>query len=304
MTTTPMNLVDSGATAPASLLSQSLVVAEHQRVAATELPRLLREFEQQGLRPINLETVDGASVVTVVGLQQGSVIVKKVEIAGTLAIGDDHGRGMCVVLLGPDGVGKSTTKAKLLALLKPAFASQHTCHYRPRTIGRIGPGRPVSAPHSQPARSYAASIGYAVTVFADHWLAYFLRLRRLMRTQCLIIFDRSYVDILIDPVRYRYGGPKRLIEVLKQLLPIQQCLYVVLDADPTLILTRKTELGEQELIRQREAYCRWAAGELSAVVVKNESDVDSTVTKLFSAIVEYLTLRFKKSHPEWYSEES
>jgi hypothetical protein len=75
----------------------------------------------------------------------------------------------------------------------------------------------------------------------------------------LIMFDRYFQDLLVDPIRYRYGGPMWLPRLLNAFVPPPDLLLLVLDAAEEVILSRKRELPPVELRRQRASYQSGAA---------------------------------------------
>lgn len=200
-------------------------------------------------------------------------------------------RGLCIVMLGPDGTGKSTMRAHLLRDLAPMFRQTRSYHFRPRVIGRIGPGRPIKQPHSMKARGKVASILYLFTVLADYWLGYLLHIRALLADSSLVVLDRYFHDILLDPVRYRYGGPMWLVRGLQYLVPPRDVLFLVLDADENIIYARKRELAFEELARQRKAYVAWAKKQPNSIVVRTDHSIEQSTAEAVRGIVDYINLR-------------
>jgi len=60
-------------------------------------------------------------------------------------------------------------------------------------------------------------------------------------------------DLVADPKRYRYGGPRWLAAVWDRLLPKPDYL-IFLDAEPDVLLSRKQEVDKETLIETRAAY--------------------------------------------------
>ncbi len=214
---------------------------------------------------------------------------ERVTMASTALV--PPARGLCIVMLGPDGTGKSTMRAHLLRELAPMFRQTRSYHFRPRVIGRIGPGRPIKQPHSMKARGKVASILYLFTIFADYWLGYLLHIRSLLANSSLVVLDRYFHDILIDPVRYRYGGPMWLVRVLQHLVPPRDVLFLVLDADENIIFARKRELAFEELARQRKAYVAWAKEQPNSLVVRTDSSIEQSAAEAVRGIVDYINLQ-------------
>jgi hypothetical protein len=67
------------------------------------------------------------------------------------------------------------------------------------------------------------------------------------------MYDRHFVDILVDAKRYRYGGPGWTLRLLWQLIP-KPDLVVLLDAPPEVLQARKQEVPLDVTARQRQAY--------------------------------------------------
>jgi thymidylate kinase len=65
--------------------------------------------------------------------------------------------------------------------------------------------------------------------------------------------DRHFVDALVDPRRYRYGGPSWLLRLIWRIIP-KPDLLILLDAPAAVLQGRKQEVSFEESARQREAY--------------------------------------------------
>lgn len=162
---------------------------------------------------------------------------------------------LLVVLLGPDGCGKSSVVSDLEQSLSDRFGEIEVHHLRPRK-GRAGSrGRiVVENPHEQPPRSRLQSMAKLFYLLWDYSAIY--RWKRRMKRQDspkLIIFDRYYHDLLVDPVRYRYSGPMWLARWVGNLIP-RPDLWILLDAPADVIHSRKSEVTFEETQRQRQAY--------------------------------------------------
>jgi thymidylate kinase len=203
--------------------------------------------------------------------------------------------GMCIVMMGPDGVGKSTMRVQLLQRLGPLFRTTRSYHFRPRVIGRIGPGRPIQQPHSMRPRGRIASVLYLLVIFLDYWLGYALYLRPLLARSSLIILDRYFQDILIDPIRYRYGGPTWLVHRLRWLVPPRDLFFLVLDADEHVIYSRKRELSFEEVVRQRKAYVDWAKTHPNSLVVRTDRGAEECAEEAAHAILKYFNATHNQS---------
>jgi thymidylate kinase len=201
--------------------------------------------------------------------------------------------GLHLVILGPDGVGKSTLIARLGL---PCFRGTTQFHFRPDVFGKKSAVGPVSQPHAQPPRSAVASLAKLLYYFADHWLGYVLKTYPAKVRRDLVIYDRSFEDVFIDPRRYRLSGGAGLARSLNRLLP-RADLTIVLDADPEVVHARKPELPVEELRRQR-ALLRELAGHSDRwFVVSAAAPPDQVARVVQCRLIASLAEREARRHP-------
>lgn len=201
--------------------------------------------------------------------------------------------GLHIVILGPDGVGKSTLISQLML---PCFRGARQFHFRPAVLGKKA-STTVGEPHAQPPRSTGASLAKLMYYFADHWLGYLSRTFPAKVRRELVIFDRSFEDVLVDPRRYRLSGSSPLARCLKKLLPSPDLTFV-LDADPELVHARKPELELEELRRQREVLRQLAAETSRCFVISAAEASDQVARAVQKAMLQFLVQREKQRQAE------
>ena len=165
--------------------------------------------------------------------------------------------GFVVAVLGPDGAGKSTVLAGLQHRLEPAARTTVVYHLFP-VIGTSRSSSIVVDPHSQPPRGLAAGIAKLAFLVLRYNLGWVRAVFWQVRRSALVYFDRYYQDILADPTRYRDSTPPWIVRAFARLIP-QPDIFLVLDAPPAVIRSRKIEISEQESERQYLAYRALAA---------------------------------------------
>lgn len=195
--------------------------------------------------------------------------------------------GAMVVVLGPDGAGKSTVIRALEEGLQPFFRRYRYIHFRPgfrAAAASLSNSSPVTEPHGQAPRSLPSSWAKVGYYALDYLSSYWLHLRKMLASSTLIIFDRYYQDLLVDPRRFRLRGSRWLVKLLSPIIP-KPMLYLVLDADPEAIHARKGELAVEEIARQREIFREFARRERRAVLLPTGGDEEDTIAEALRMVV-------------------
>ncbi len=104
----------------------------------------------------------------------------------------------------------------------------------------------------------------------------------LVRSTC-VVFDRYYYDLIVDPCRYRFGGPKFAPIVINKFIP-KPDLIILLDAPVEILLQRKQEVSFSEAERQRTEYLNLIKKLPSSVVVNSAQPLQNTVSEAIAAI--------------------
>jgi thymidylate kinase len=206
--------------------------------------------------------------------------------------------GLFVVVMGPDGVGKSTLIEHLLQEVAPAFRRRRVFHWRPMLLWRRKTVRDSTQPHSHPPNAGWWSIARLFAHLLDYWLGYWLLIRPLLARSSLVVFDRYFHDLLADPRRYRFGGPLWLARSLTRLIPKPDLLFI-LDAPVQVILSRKREVPPDEVLSQKRIYLQFARSLRYGQVIHSAAPLAQVVAEVGQAVVGYLGSRFQKIHASW-----
>jgi thymidylate kinase len=250
------------------------VIADDRALLIRLLPRLRRRLIWRHLIAAPIRSV--AAVARHYGCE--------VRIRFTSAFVDN------VCILGPDGAGKSTVLEAVSKGLVGASKEIHVRHLKPDIL-RNGPSSgPVTDPHGKPPRAMAMSLLKVFAWLIEAWVDQFAHGHK---NATLRLWDRYYHDLLVDPKRYRYGGPMGLARLVGCLIP-KPDLWILLDAPPEVLQARKREVRFEETARQRQAYLELVKGMKNAVVVDASQPLDDVVADASAAILDFLAERARK----------
>ena len=198
--------------------------------------------------------------------------------------------GLIVTVLGPDGSGKSSVIARLTADLAPAFRRTRIFHLRPRLGERGTEALVASDPHRLPPRGWLHSVAKLIYYFADHVVGHWLVIRPALVRSTLVVFDRYFHDLLVDPHRYRYGAGDALAGLAARFIP-RPDLWLILDAPTEVTQSRKGELAAAEAARQRTAYLALSRGLSDAHVIDASRPLDEVAAEAERIVLDHLARR-------------
>jgi thymidylate kinase len=199
--------------------------------------------------------------------------------------------GLFCIVLGPDGVGKSATIQRLQSELQALFGPCRKERWRPGMIRKVAPDTFNRVPHAKLARGYIPSVLSVFGLALDFCIGYAVSTYPAMARSETVIFDRYFHDLLIDPKRYRYAGPMWLPRFISRFVPPSSAIFIILDADEAVILSRKQELPLHELRRQRAAYRTFSIEKPNSMIVDTNKPIDEIVSEIIDNIVEIFASR-------------
>lgn len=191
--------------------------------------------------------------------------------------------GLHVLFLGPDGVGKSTIIEAVESRIAPAFLRTTYQTFARGILGR----RARASPHALPPRSLPASLLKACWWLACYTAGYYKSVYPTLVRGGLVINHRYLLDAIVDPRRYRYAGPMRLLRAIWKIAP-KPDLVIVLDAPADVMHARKRETTLEEIERQREAYLALARTLPNAHVVDASRSPNETIDEVTNILLDHM----------------
>ncbi|MEG8988162.1 hypothetical protein VJY32_00150 [Ignavibacteria bacterium 4148-Me] len=167
--------------------------------------------------------------------------------------------GLFIAFYGVDGSGKTTQIKLMLDYFKGIYSDKvRLFHFRPNFIYTKPKDIIVKNPHNQLKTNYIRSflkLLYYVLVY--NW-GYLTQVLPIIAKNGLVIFDRYYFDLLIDPIRYRTIIPKLFIKICGIFVP-KPDINICLIANAQIINERKNEINlieiEEQQKRIKEFFC-------------------------------------------------
>jgi len=167
-------------------------------------------------------------------------------------------RGLFVLVAGPDGAGKSSLAAKLPELSKGMFKKLLLSHWRPSVLPRPGAfvGRPPpdpTRPHARPPHGPVISLALTGYYWLDFVIGDWLLNWSILIRAGLLVRERGWWDMAVDPRRYRLSISPKLVRALGSFVRHPD-LAIVLEAPPEVLASRKAELEPDEARRETSAW--------------------------------------------------
>jgi thymidylate kinase len=189
------------------------------------------------------------------------------------------------VILGPDGAGKSSVIDGLMGTLECGGRTVKMRHLKPRFVAQLRnqPAIVVVDPHGKPPRGALLSLVKIVIWLIEEWYAGLFHERK----ETVLICDRYYHDLLVDPKRYRFGAPLWMARLIGRLMP-QPKLWILLNAPAEVLQARKQEVTPEETARQCNAYLSFVHELRQHRIVDASQPLDKVIADAARAIEQAL----------------
>lgn len=205
--------------------------------------------------------------------------------------------GLVIGLLGRDGSGKSTFINEIASVFECCFTNTTAFKKHPRLFYKApilnkNIGYHFSKPHLYKERGRVASFLKLNLLLLDFLFGYWLKVFPLKRKAYLVFYDRYFIDVLADPLRYRIKGNKYYIKAIHHLLP-KPDLWIILDLPSEVLLKRKQELTFEMSEKLRGEYLKLQFELPNCIVLDNSAELKKTVSNALSFIISFMQQKFQ-----------
>ena len=198
--------------------------------------------------------------------------------------------GTFIALMGPDGVGKTSTLDAIEKQLENAFPIAIRHAWRPGwlpSLHRLKTGEEPETPLGEKTTmagvkqrsAFMPSLVRLIYYGIDYAVGYWLRVRPELNRGCLVISDRYFYDYFVDPGSKGVTMPGWLLRAFCTLYPRPRHGFILM-ADPIIVRARKADLSVAEIERQNETFRALAQRYPELELIDSTQELDVTADRI------------------------
>lgn len=206
-----------------------------------------------------------------------------------------------VAFVGPDGAGKSSLIANIAKSNPPPFTKVVPRRWAPGFLPPLWllAGKAKQKPNAEglypprrkPGRFYWFRLLYR---FTDFLLGYYMKDHADANRRCLVLYDRHFLDILVDPVRFGLSSNKGA-KFLYRFVP-KPDLIILLKDTPERIYARKPELPRDEIEQQLNKWKTLLDEGLVHAVIETDAPPEEIAKRAITLITDTYSQMHRRAH--------
>jgi thymidylate kinase len=200
--------------------------------------------------------------------------------------------GCFVAIIGPDGAGKSTICDLIEQQPSNARPAPFRFHWRPGLLPKLGgsnrsdqAGADLRIPPDASAYRGVVSLVRFVYYWLDFVIGYWLVIYPKVARSQLVIGERYFLDVMVQPERYGFAVPNWLTRAAAFSVP-KPDLVILLEDEPDVIHARKPELSVARITELLAAYRAEIGHWGDARVLSTEGGPEAVADRLAAIIIE------------------
>lgn len=202
--------------------------------------------------------------------------------------------GLFVVILGPDGCGKSTITNALSKDLQRGYRNIWQFHWRPGLLPKLGQSNSSGSSNGKNQNSALPTVSkykgiVSLVRFVYYWLdfviGYWLKIYPKKAQTTLVIGERYFPDVLVNPVRYGFSVSPEIMRLAAKCVP-QADVIILLEDDPVVINVRKDELSIDAIADLLDKYKKELLHWQSPVIINTSRGVDDVIEQVKNVILD------------------
>ncbi|SKB74123.1 Thymidylate kinase [Salegentibacter holothuriorum] len=211
---------------------------------------------------------------------------------------DRNNMGTLIAFSGPDGAGKSTLVKVVMELFCSLGISHNPIpdHFLSNNVPSLHklPGAPkkyAEQDYTKPYQTKTTGFFNSSLRTTYYYLAFLfdrlLFIKKKKRSNQIVVYDRYYTDLIVDPSRIRIGLKKSLVRKLFLSLPKPDFTFIIL-AEVDQILNRKEELSKDKLQELLFEYNELPKRMANCEVINNIGSLQEGQTNILKSVFDKL----------------
>jgi thymidylate kinase len=207
-------------------------------------------------------------------------------------------KGTHIAFLAPDGAGKTTVIEGLYKKDK-IFGSLDYFHLRPTLLpaysakARDERENNEFMPHSSSPYRFPLNIMKYLALVFDYSIGYYLKIFPKLYSNNLVVSDRYFYDLFIDPARFRLKKLSFFMFIFNYFIPKPDVVYALL-ADPEEIISRKQDLTLQAINDQNNIIKSLEGKYKNIIFIDANQSPSNVFNDVFQDVVKRHSLKYFK----------